>query len=548
MRSTASPPILWGLVSLFLTAPLIPAHAATAPLTMLPLLRDGRPSEALTQGTVERLQRLGEEPEPARGALSPAEQSCETSSCLGALAQRLRAARIVGGSVSASGQRRYMAKLFLYDRGSGRIHSEDGACEDCSERQLGALVSSLAAKLIEMAPSGVRPVVLPPSPPRPVEPAPVPAAPSERRLGELAEALRAQGPALGKAREAAETAARTTEASSRTLEGVRVNLDRMRDSQDRLRDSQDKLRDSQDKLREATDKTRDLVDKTRASTEKLRTEVERSRDSSDKARESSEKARESAERTRELAERGRASAERARELGQSTQTTVERLRETVDKARESVESGRGVTEATRLQVEKLAVVTERAATTAEAARAESVQARESAAQTGLIAGKALQSVEQLNGLSGDLRSALSNVEPLRAAAEQTRQTAGANATTSTELLKLAEAQRTAAGDTLLRAEQTLRLVKEQDARRGLSRGRKVAAGILGGLTALALGGAVTMSALDGAYYGDCRYAGATRPGCVLNLSPGYASIGYALSALLGASTVAVLAVPASAEK
>jgi len=312
--------------------------------------------------------------------------------------------------------------------------TQDSACEDCSERQLGALVASLAARLIE----GVPNVAV-----RPAEP--VPAGAGERRIGELADLIKAQGAAVNRTREVAESAARVSEASSKALDAVRANLEKTRESQDKLRDTADKTRTA--------------------------------------------------------------------------------------------------AEATRTQSEKLALVAERAATSANAAAMESALAKEAGTQASLLAGKTLQSIEHLNGISGDLRSVLTSVEPLRTAAEQTQQAATRNATTSAELLKLAEAQRAAASNTLLTAEQALRVLKERDARRSLSRRRKITAGILGGLAAATLATAVTLSALDGAYVGPCQYGSMTVPSCALNFSPGYVSIGYTLSALLAAATVAVLAVP-----
>lgn len=531
-------PSVVALLGLLMTAmPVLRAQAATATVTVLPLLRDGKPSEMLTQGAADRLLRLGEEPEPAHGSLSAAEQGCGTTSCLAPLAQRLHATRLVGGAVVASGQRRYTAKVFLYDSGTGRILNEERACDDCGERQLSTLVASLAARLVESGPApGARAASGGAPPPR--APEPVPAAPAERRQGELTEAVKGQSATLAKVREAAEAAARSSDANGKLLDNVRITVDR-------TREGQDKLRDSQDRLREVTDKTRETTDKVRAATDKLRAEVERSRDSSDKAKESAERTRESAERARDLADRARASADRAREVAQSAQAAVERLNQSMDKTRESVDSGRSAAESARLQTEKLALVATRAAAAAESARAESVLAREAGMQASSVAGKTLVSVDQLNAISTDLRSALTNVEPLRAATEQTQQAAQVNTAKSAELLKLAESQRAAADDTLLRAEQTLRVLKEEHARRGLSRRRKVAAGVLGGLTALMLGASITMSGLDGLRLESCPFANGTISPCALNLSPGYVSIGYTLSALLGAATVAVLAVPSS---
>lgn len=506
------------LVFLGLLVIAVPAHAATGKVTVLPLLRDGRPSEVLTQGAADRLLRLGEDPELARGSLSAAEQVCGTTSCLGPLAQRLHAGRIIGGAVLAGGQRRYTAKVFLYDSGSGRILNEEKACDDCGERQLSTLVASLAAKLVENGPPSAR------------VPEPVLASVVERRQGETAEAPKGQSVAVAKVREAAESAARAGEANGKVLDSVRTTVERTRESQERLR--------------ETADKTRESADKVRAATDKMRAEVEHSRDSSDKAKESADRARESVERARDLAERARASAERAQELTQATQVAVERLRQAVDKTRESVENGRSAADSARVQTEKLSLVVTRSGTAAEAARAEAVLAREASMQANTTAGKTLASVEQLNSLSTDLRNALTSVEPLRVAAEQTQQTAQVNQAKSEELLKLAESQRAAAGETLLRAEQTLKILKDQQAHRGLSRRRKIAAGILGGLTVLSLGAAITLTLLDGMSFDPCFYGDRTMP-CTPDLSPRYNSIGFSVSALLGISMVAVLTVPSS---
>ena len=93
------------------------------------------------------------------------------------------------------------------------------------------------------------------------------------------------------------------------------------------------------------------------------------------------------------------------------------------------------------------------------AKKESQESKESAKQTGVLVEKTLAQVEQLQALSGDLKAALGNVEPLRAAAEQTQVTARDNATESQRLLALAQVERKAADEALLRAEQTLQAVK-----------------------------------------------------------------------------------------
>lgn len=466
-------------VTIWSLAPLLVAIMQLAPvrsfagtdnaLTLMPLTRDGKPNESLTQGAAERLLRMGEEPEPPRGMLSPAEQSCANTSCLGTLAQRLHAARVLGGNVTASAQRRFSVQLFLYDSGARRLTNQDGACEDCSERQLGAMVNSLAAKLVAMANTPGRPALRPPSPSHESVPVSSSSLSSDRAPGEVVDLIKSQGA---------------------TLNAVRA---------------------SSDKLRENQDKIRDTADKTRLLTEKLRDSLERS------AKDSGDKVKESADRT---------------------QAGLERLRDSVEKMADS----------TRTQTTKLAAVVEKAAVAAESARQDSMQSREAATQASLIAGKTLQSIEQLNGITTDLRTALTTVEPLRTAAEQTQQTAQVNAQKSEALLQQVEKQRVASLEILSRAEQTLRLMKEQDARRGLSRKRKIGAGILGGLAVAFLGAAVTLSALDGTSVGSCTISGAGVQSCVTNFSPGYTSIGYTLSALFGAGMVAVLAVPVRSEK
>lgn len=457
----------WAMSSLLVAmVQLLPSPVAASSsnvLTLLPLTRDGKPSETLTQGAAERLMRMGEDPEPPRGVLSPSDQTCATTSCLGVLAQRLQAARVIGGNVTASAQRRFAVKLFLYDSSARRLVNQDAACEDCSERQLGAMVDSLAAKLVAVGTASVRPA------PRPTSPAhePVAAASpsSERASGEFVELLKGQGA---------------------TLNAVRASIEKTRDNQDKIRDA---------------------ADKTRVSTEKLRDNLERSvKDSTDKIKETADR----------------------------TQASLDRLRDSVEKASDS----------TRVQAGKLAAGLEKASASAESARQESTQTREAALQASMIAGKTLQSVEQLNGISTDLRTALTTVEPLRAAAEQTQQTAQINAQKSAELLQQVEAQRVASLEILSRAEQTLRLMKEQDARRGISRKRKIGAGILGSLSVAFLGAAVTLSALDATPIGPCMISGDGVRSCVTYFSPWYVSIGYTLSALFGAGTVAVLAVPA----
>jgi hypothetical protein len=131
-------------------------------LTLLTLQRDGRPSEGLTQMVAHRLEQLGEE--PAQRPLLSSEQSCESASCLGSVAQRLRAQRLLGGSVVTNATRRYFVKLFLYESaGRGSPLVQDSTCGDCSEKQLGALLASLAAKLLEQRGS-----LTPPSPTGPL--------------------------------------------------------------------------------------------------------------------------------------------------------------------------------------------------------------------------------------------------------------------------------------------------------------------------------------------------------------------------------------------
>lgn len=447
-------------------------------LTLLTLQRDGRPSEGLTQMVAHRLEQLGEE--PAQKPLLSSEQSCESASCLGSVAQRLRAQRLLGGSVVTNATRRYFVKLFLYEStGRGSPLVQDSTCGDCSEKQLGALLASLAAKLLEQRGS-----LTPPSPPSPIGPlrAPVP------------------GTSVGPSREATDLALRQGEALGKSL-------DALRSQQERTSESLDRLRESVDKSRQLAESSRAAAESTRATTERLQ----------------------------KLAEQATTAADRTRSQSETMAATVTRSTASQDAAREQID---------RLYptIDKVRAAAESALKESQESKKESQESKESAKQTGVLVEKTLAQVEQLQALSGDLKAALGNVEPLRAAAEQTQVTARDNATESQRLLALAQVERKAADEALLRAEQTLQAVKTRQARVGLSRGRKAAAGVLGVLGVAVLGGAVGLTVR--AYGGGCTSEEVLNASCVLPLI-GYASAGYTVGSLLLGGSLLTALIPSS---
>jgi hypothetical protein len=119
-------------------------------------------------------------------------------------------------------------------------------------------------------------------------------------------------------------------------------------------------------------------------------------------------------------------------------------------------------------------------------------------------------------------------------------TARDNATESQRLLALAQVERKAADEALVRAEQALQAVKVRQARTGLSRGRKAAVGVLGALGVVVLGGAVTLTVR--AYDGACPFESKERPDCLLT---GYVSAGYTVGALLLGGSLLTVLIPSS---
>lgn len=511
-------------------------------LTLLTLQRDGRPSEGLTQMVAHRLEQLGEE--PAQRPLLSSEQSCESASCLGSVAQRLRAQRLLGGSVVTNATRRYFVKLFLYESaGRGSPLVQDSTCGDCSEKQLGALLASLAAKLLEQRGS-----LTPPSPTGPLR-APTPLVgnsqePSlDRRASELPDLLKVQMSATAKTKEAADAALRQGESNGKALDMLRSQQERTKESLDRLREASEKTSAQIDKLREITDKSKDSSDRGREQIEHSRENLDRLRESVDKTRALAESGRLAAESAKALTERlqkgteqAAMAADRARSQSETTAATVSRATASLDAAREQVDK-------LHPTIDKVRAAAESALKESQEAKKESQESKESAKQTGLLVEKTLAQVEQLQALSGDLKAALGNVEPLRAAAEQTLLTVRSNVTESQRLLSVAQVERKAADEARVRAEQALQAVKVRQARTGLSRGRKAAVGVLGALGVVVLGGAVTATALDGAYYGGCSYDGRMQTACALHLT-GYATAGYTVGAILVGGALLTALIPA----
>jgi hypothetical protein len=307
-------------------------------LTLLTLQRDGRPSEGLTQMVAHRLEQLGEE--PAQRPLLSSEQSCESASCLGSVAQRLRAQRLLGGSVVTNATRRYFVKLFLYESaGRGSPLVQDSTCGDCSEKQLGALLASLAAKLLEQRGS-----LTPPSPTGPLR-APLP------------------GTSVGPSKEATDLALRQGEANGKSL--------------DALRSQQERTSESLDRLRESVDKSRQLAESSR---QRRRSQPARQRSGS-----------------RELAEQATTAADRTRSQSETMAATVTRSTASQDAAREQIDR-------LYPTIDKVRAAAESALKESQEAKKESQESKESAKQTGVLVEKTLAQVEQLQALSGDLKA------------------------------------------------------------------------------------------------------------------------------------------------
>lgn len=531
--------IWWAIAMYGWLAPISMSVAAAvkepAVLMLLPMLRNGQANESFTQSAAMRLQQLGEEPRPGR--LAPGELRCETSSCLAPIAQKIGAQRLMGGSVKGNGGRRYAVRMFLFEAAAKQpFITQDSTCNDCSEKQVEALVASLAAKLIEL-----RSAAVPVGPLRMPPPTPPATATAEsvgnRNPADWAEQLKAQTALTSKTREVAESALRAAESGTKSVELLRGQQDRTKEGVDRLKEATEKANASLDKLRELADKTREL-------TERNRQEIERSREVLVQLREGVDKARAISEAGRAAAESTRAVSERIQKGTEQNSAAMERVRAQDENLAAMVQRSTVSVDAAREQVDKLYPLLEKAKTASESAQRESVESKDAAKQSSDLAVRTNQLVEQLNALSGDLKAALTNVEPLRAAAEQTQQTARANATESDNLLKVAKADRVAAQESLQQSEQLLLSIKSRDASRGLSRGRKIAAGILGSLGGLVLGGAVALSALDGVVLNESYCSSEPLAyGCRVHPRMGVLMGSYALGLLLIGGSLTTIASP-----
>ena len=544
------------LASLWL---LLSAGLAHAELTVLPILRDGRSSEALTQSVAERLQLLGEEPEAARAGLTMAELSCALPSCLSGLATRLQAKRLLQGSVVSTAPRRYSLQLLLFERGSGRLQKQSNACDDCSDRQLQDLLASSAARLVDAAGhgAGIERAGTPPTT-RTVEPGgSAGSAAIERRLLELTEQIKSDRALQQKVREQLEALAHSSEAQGRALETLRGSLDKARDGQDRLREQVDKSRGVTDKTRSEAERARESSDRTHEVAERLRQATQDARqdqrDSAKKTQASVDGLRQSIERTGETANKVQASVdglrqsvERTGESAQKVQVSVEGLRQAVDRVREASDGSRAAADATRAAAERLGPAFERVTQGLDAAQKTAATAAMASQASNQLASKTLAGIEQMNALSGDLRTALTQVEPLRQAAEQTQTTAQANAKQSSELLLLAQKERGASTETLQQASHALTLVQTVEARRALPRGRKIGAAILGSVSVVMTGVAVTLSALNG-YVPDkeasCSIGGVLTQGCPLDFSAAYIPVSAIAASFAAAGSIAFLSAP-----
>jgi len=514
------------------------ASQAQAELTILPILRDRRASEALTQIVAERLQLLGEDTAAVRTTLSTAEHGCVVQSCLSLLAVRLQATRLLQGSVVSTAPRRYLLQVVLFHRSSGRLQKQESACDDCTDRQLQDLMASLAARLVDTSGRG----------------------PAGDRLGA---AIASRGNDSGGLISPQLTERRQTELSEQ-INALTRNSEAQGRALDALKGSLDKARDGQERLRDLVDKTRGSADKTRESSERLQESAERlrqaSQDAQKEARESAKKAQAIIDGLRQSVERSgegslkvqasvdgmRQSVERSAESMLKVQVNLDGMRQSVERVRDAVDSGRVSADASRAAAERLGPAFERITVGLDAVRQSAATAAE-ASQTGnQLATKALAGVEQLNALSGDLRTALTQVEPLRQAAEQTQTTAQANSKQSSDILLLVQQTHVASTATLAQAEQALTLVRGEQARRALPRGRKIGAGLLGAFGLLMTGATITLSALNG-YIPDkdavCLIGGQSFQGCPLDFSGAYIPLSAIAASFGAAGAIAFVSVP-----
>lgn len=480
------------------------ASPASAELTVLPILRDGKVSEGLTQSVAERLQLLGEEPEAAQSALSAAEQGCVLPACLGGLAARLRAKRLVLGRVVTNAARRYLLDLQLFERSSGRQVKQSAACEDCSERQLQDQVAALAARLVDPTEAASGPVAgraATGSTARSSESAAAASsAATERRLAELTEQLRGDRGLQQKLREQLEQLSRTSEAQGRAIETLRSSIDKTRGSTDKLRESSERT----------GEQASQGAQKVQASVDGLKQSVDRSGDATVRL-----------------------------------QVGVAGLKQAIDRNSEVTAQGRAASDSSRAAAERLGQSFERVAQLVEAARQGATAANETSQAGQQLAQKTLSAVEQLNNLSGELRTALTQVEPLHAAAQQTQAVAEVNRQKSAELLQQAQSESNTAAEVLQHAQQTLSALKTDEARRRLPRGRKIGAAVLGGFSLLLTGAVVTLAALNDRIVPNCTNSGQAEVNCPLNFSAAYIPIAAVGASLSAVGTVALLAVPVS---
>lgn len=125
-----------------------PAWAGGGRLFVLGIRHKGGLQERATRAVLQRLQRMGEEPQPAVG-LAARERACQSQECLSALSARLKAARLLGGEVEALEGDERRVVVWVFDAGDLRLRESAGLCEGCDEKQVGEMTAGLAGRLMD---------------------------------------------------------------------------------------------------------------------------------------------------------------------------------------------------------------------------------------------------------------------------------------------------------------------------------------------------------------------------------------------------------------
>jgi hypothetical protein len=114
-----------------------------------------------------------------RLASTPGLVGCETSPCLGRVAELLQVSRIVRGRVEVFGSS-YVFRLEQLAADAGALGSIDGRCDVCTIAEINEQLSRAAVRLARSVAPRPAPPAPAPKAPRPAPPAPAPVAPAVR--------------------------------------------------------------------------------------------------------------------------------------------------------------------------------------------------------------------------------------------------------------------------------------------------------------------------------------------------------------------------------